>query len=69
MRFGHTSTRVDSLEQLLKERDAMLDEIQFNLIKGQQAMKFYADLKRREIRGLGFSQNSTIAAEIFGKTI
>ena len=47
--FGNSRTQVDSLEQLLKEWDAMLDEIEFNLIKGQQAMKYNADLKRREV--------------------
>ena len=49
VRFSHTRTVVNSLEAMLQERDAMLDEIQFNLLKGQQVMKHFADLKRREV--------------------
>lgn len=38
VRFGHSHTEVDSLKYLLQERDAMLDQIQFNLTKGQQSL-------------------------------
>lgn len=49
VRFGHSSTALDSLEQLLQERDAMLDEIQFNLVKAQQTIQHYANTKHREL--------------------
>lgn len=49
VRFGNLSTSVEHLDQLLRERDAMLDEIQFNLVKAQQNMKHYANTKRREL--------------------
>lgn len=37
---------VDSLDQLLSERDAILDGLQFNLARAQQLLKYYADKKR-----------------------
>ena len=49
VRFGHLQTPVEHLDQLLQERDTMLDEIQFNLVKAQQNMKHYANAKRREL--------------------
>ena len=49
VRFGHSHSLVESLEQLLQERDAMLNEIQFNLVKGQQAMKYYANSRHRDV--------------------
>lgn len=49
VRIGSSSTAMDHLDQLLLEREAMLDEIQFNLVRAQQIMKFYVDTKRREL--------------------
>ena len=49
VRVGHNHTTVDTLEQVLQERDAMLDELQFNMARAQQRMKYYADKKRREV--------------------
>lgn len=46
-RFGHNITPVDSLEQLLRERDAVLDDLQFHMLKSQHRMKLSADSKRR----------------------
>ena len=48
VRFQIT-TPVDSLEELLVERDAVLDELQFNLARAQQIMKWYADKHKRQI--------------------
>ena len=49
VRIDHQQTPVDSLDQLLQEREVMLDELQFNMAKAQQRMKYYADKKRREV--------------------
>lgn len=49
VRFSHRQTKVDSLDQLLQETDAMLEELQFNLVKAQQRMKYYADKFRKEL--------------------
>ena len=49
MRFGQGNTVVDSAEHILQERDAMLDEIHFALVKAQQSMLHYANSKRREV--------------------
>ena len=46
VRFGHGHTSVDSVEHLLQERDAMLDEIRFSLVKAPQNMTHYANSKR-----------------------
>lgn len=35
VRFGHQTTPVDSLDQLLQERDLMLEELRFNMLKAQ----------------------------------
>lgn len=40
---------LDSVEQLLQEKDAILDELQFNLVKAQHRMSRYANKKRREV--------------------
>ena len=47
--FGHRQTKGDSLDQMLQERDAMLEELQINLAKAQQRMKQYADKSRWEL--------------------
>lgn len=36
MRVGRGQTPVDSLEALLQERDSLLNELHFNLVKAQQ---------------------------------
>lgn len=43
IRIGTGDTTVGSIEELLQERDAILDDLQFNLIKSQQIMKAGAD--------------------------
>ncbi|CAO2826301.1 unnamed protein product [Amaranthus hypochondriacus] len=48
VRFNEETT-VESLDQLLSERDAIIDELHFNLAQAQQMMKFYADKNRREL--------------------
>ena len=40
VRIGHQHTDVNSLDQLLQERDAILDDLQFNKAKAQQRMSF-----------------------------
>ena len=49
VRFGNAKTGIDNLAHLLQERDLMLNEIQFNLVKAQQTMKYYVNRKRREV--------------------
>lgn len=44
-----TQTAVSSLEEQLLERDAVLDDLKFNLLRAQQQMKSYEDSKRRDI--------------------
>ena len=48
MHINRGDTAVDSLEELLLERNAMLDELRFQLVKAQQVMKSRADGKRRD---------------------
>lgn len=48
IRLGNRNTTVGRIEELLHERDAILDDLQFNLIEAQQTMKAEADLKRRD---------------------
>ena len=43
VRMGHQHTPVDSLNQLQKEWDVMLEELRFNILKTQQRMKYYVD--------------------------
>lgn len=45
LRFGRGQTVVSSIEEMLKERDAILDDLQVNLLRAQQKMKAYDDLK------------------------
>lgn len=47
-RVGTGQTPVNSVEELLQERDYILDELKVNLLKAQQTMKRNADLKRRD---------------------
>lgn len=39
LRLGKGQTLVNSLDEFLQERDVILDELHFNLIKAQQFMK------------------------------
>lgn len=39
---------MDSVEELLQERDYIQDELKLNLLRAQQIMKQNADNKRRE---------------------
>lgn len=48
-RFVHNTTTVDSMEQWLRERDAILDDLKFQLLKNQHRMKLTTDLKRRDV--------------------
>lgn len=41
-------TVISSIEELLQERDAILDDLHFNLLRAQQRIKAYADVKHRE---------------------
>ena len=43
MRVGQQSTPVDSLDQLLQERNIMLEDLKFNMMKAQLRMKQQAD--------------------------
>lgn len=47
IRFGNNIPPVDSLEQELKIRDAIPDDLKLQLIKAQHSMKKWADRKRR----------------------
>lgn len=49
IRIGQNCTPVDSLDQLLRERDAILDDLNYHLLRSQHRMKKRADLKRREV--------------------
>lgn len=49
VRVGQNCTLVDSLDQLLRERDAVLDDIRYHLLRAQHRMKKWADSKRREV--------------------
>ncbi|KAL8110294.1 hypothetical protein AgCh_026135 [Apium graveolens] len=48
LRVGTGQTVVGSIEELLQEHDAILDELRFNLIKVQQVMKLAVDSKHRD---------------------
>ncbi|KAL8127284.1 hypothetical protein AgCh_014263 [Apium graveolens] len=45
---NRSNSYICSLEELLQERDAILDDLRYYLIKAQQTMKNAADSKRRE---------------------
>lgn len=48
MKIGAGQTPVNGINEMLQKRDAMLDEIHFNLVKSQPPMKAATDSKRRE---------------------
>lgn len=45
LRVGAGHTPVNNVEEMLQERDALLDDLHFNLIRAQQVMKAVADVK------------------------
>lgn len=49
LRLEVGQTLVGTLEENLQEKDAMLDEFRFHLLRTQQIMKAYADYHRREV--------------------
>lgn len=48
-RSERDQTAVGSIEEMLQERDAILDDLRCNLTRAQQKMKIDADLKRRDV--------------------
>ncbi|KAL8113485.1 hypothetical protein AgCh_020705 [Apium graveolens] len=50
LRLGNGHTPVDNLEESLLERDALLDQLRFHLLRAQQIMKSTADNHRREVQ-------------------
>lgn len=48
-RVGQGATAVGSLEEMLQERDAQLDELKFQLLRAQQIMKANEDKRRRDV--------------------
>lgn len=48
VRLGRGQTLVDSVEHMLQERDAILDELHFNLTREHLIMKQTTNLKRRD---------------------
>lgn len=46
LRIGKGQTPVDSLEEMLQERESILDDLRFNLLNAQQRMKRTADVHR-----------------------
>lgn len=46
--MGRGHTPVDPLEELLKDSDAILDDLHFHLMRAQHKTKLAADSKRRE---------------------
>ncbi|KAI0510851.1 hypothetical protein KFK09_011461 [Dendrobium nobile] len=48
--YNHSSTPVSAVDQHLKERDQVLEELKRHLLRAQQLMKKQADGKRRDIQ-------------------
>lgn len=48
LRVGRSQSPMDSVEEMLQVRDAVLDELHVNLLRAQNRMKKMADTKRRE---------------------
>ncbi|XP_024976277.1 uncharacterized protein LOC112514178 [Cynara cardunculus var. scolymus] len=49
LHYKANSSRVQSVDQELTDREEMLDEVKLHLLKAQFRMKQYADLKRKEV--------------------
>ncbi|KAL8126357.1 hypothetical protein AgCh_013592 [Apium graveolens] len=47
--IGKGQTSADSLEEMLQERESILDDLPFNLLKTQKLMKLAANLHRRDV--------------------
>ncbi|KAL8126329.1 hypothetical protein AgCh_013571 [Apium graveolens] len=48
LRINRGQTLVNSVEEMLRERDAILEDLHFNLVKAQQRMKRSADVQRKK---------------------
>lgn len=48
-RVGHDLTTLGSLEELLQERNAQLDDLKFHLLRAQQIMKHNENKHRRQL--------------------
>lgn len=48
LRMNSGQTAISSLEKMLQDRDAILDDLQYNLTCARQKMKMYADGRRRD---------------------
>lgn len=59
-RVGRGQTAVDSLEEMLQERDFILDELRLQLLKSQQRMQVTANSKRRD-------ENFAVGEKVFLK--
>lgn len=49
IKFKHESINVQYVDQLLLERDAILEELMYNLCRAQNQKKVQPDYKRREV--------------------
>ncbi|RDY05430.1 Tf2-8, partial [Mucuna pruriens] len=49
IKYLQEGTAVQEIDQLLKERDAILEELKMKLSKAQNSMKIQADKKRRDV--------------------
>lgn len=49
IKYNRGDSTVGSIEEGLQERDLMLDELRFNLVKSQQHMREVEDQKRRDV--------------------
>ena len=67
-RIGVGHTRVDSLEEHMQSRDAILDELKLHLLRAQQIMKNSADNHRRQIQlqvgGEGLPQVTALSTKV-----
>ena len=49
IKYGFPSSPIDSIDQMLCDRDSNLELLRFNLHKAQMRMKNQADKHRREV--------------------
>lgn len=49
IRFERGATTVSTVEELLEERDGILDELKMHLLRAQQRMKAQSDRHRRDL--------------------
>lgn len=50
IRYGNQRTAINSIEKQLQDKDLMLDELKFHLVRAQEKMKMVADKHRRDIQ-------------------